>query len=236
MQSISTLAMKCFWQSETIRLRPLTVKDADLISAEEQDSEGVRLYEGKTPPFRSPEFIKEFIEHGIKQPSENILSFAVETLAGALVGEANIRDWNNRNGTFMFGIRIYLKHQRHGYATEAVRLILRYGFHELRCQKANSTMLAVNEASIHLHQKLGFKEEGRIRRSCYTDGQYFDKMWFGLTREEYDEYEQRMEVVPVHGSASGEHRMRQVTGIKKHQHPRERLCQPCIRYGRWLGR
>lgn len=189
MQDQST-ATKCFWQGKLVNLRSLTINDVGVISAEEQDSESIRLYEGRIQPLRSSEMLKERIEREMKQPVDNVLSFAIETLRGELAGEANIRDFNNWNGTFMFGIRIYQGHQRHGYGTEAVRLILRYGFYELRCQKANSTMLSVNQASICLHQNLGFREEGRIRRSCYTDGRYFDKIWFGLTREEFDELEQ----------------------------------------------
>jgi RimJ/RimL family protein N-acetyltransferase len=48
--------------------------------------------------------------------------------------------------------------------------------------------LHTNEASIRLHEKLGFIEEGRIRRNSFQNGQYLDDVLFGMTREEFDEH------------------------------------------------
>lgn len=191
MQRTTTSASPCFWQGRLIRLRPLTVDDADIISKEEEDSESIRVFEPGIYPMRSSETITAWIERNLAQPSDNVIEFAVETLAGELAGTANIRGWQNPHGTFSFAIRIYRAHQRKGYAKEAVRILLRYGFLELRCQKANSETIAFNDASIQLHRALGFQEEGRRRRNCYTDGQYWDEILFGLTREEFEKLEQR---------------------------------------------
>jgi RimJ/RimL family protein N-acetyltransferase len=38
---------------------------------------------------------------------------------------------------------------------------------------------------IRLHERLGFRREGCLRRMIYTDGQYFDDLIFGLTAEEF---------------------------------------------------
>jgi len=40
---------------------------------------------------------------------------------------------------------------------------------------------------IHHAKRLGCKEEGRIRRHIYTDGEYHDELIFGLIGEEFDE-------------------------------------------------
>ena len=49
-------------------------------------------------------------------------------------------------------------------------------------------MHADNPASIRLHEKLGFVLEGTLRRMFYTHGQYHHLLWFGMTREEFDEH------------------------------------------------
>jgi len=77
------------------------------------------------------------------------------------------------------------EHQRKGYASEAIRLVLRYFFEELRYHKATVQVYAFNEASIRLHQKLGFQEEGRSRDMIYTQGRYVDELTFGLTFDEW---------------------------------------------------
>ncbi len=73
-----------------------------------------------------------------------------------------------------------------GTLLDAVRLLLRYAFFELRMQKANATTVAFNQGSIRLQLALGFQEEGRRRRMVYTDGNYFDELLFGMTREEFE--------------------------------------------------
>jgi RimJ/RimL family protein N-acetyltransferase len=43
-----------------------------------------------------------------------------------------------------------------------------------------------NDASIKLHEKLGFQHEGRVRRMVFTQGAYHDSLILGLTREEFE--------------------------------------------------
>ena len=42
-----------------------------------------------------------------------------------------------------------------------------------------------NERSIKLHESLGFKQEGRLRRMVYTNGKFYDEIHFGMTAEEF---------------------------------------------------
>jgi RimJ/RimL family protein N-acetyltransferase len=64
--------------------------------------------------------------------------------------------------------------------------VLRYFFHELRYPKVNVHIYDVNESSIALHQRLGFQEEGRLRRMGHTESRYYDWILMGLTREEFE--------------------------------------------------
>ena len=43
-----------------------------------------------------------------------------------------------------------------------------------------------NEASCRLHERLGFVQEGRLRRMAYAAGRHWDVLVYGLTREEFD--------------------------------------------------
>ena len=63
---------------------------------------------------------------------------------------------------------------------------MRYAFHELRFQKYNLRCLETNAAIVRHAQRLGCREEGRIRRAAYTEGRYLDVLLYGLTREEFD--------------------------------------------------
>ena len=93
---------------------------------------------------------------------------------------------------FETGSRIYRSFRGLGYGFEAKTLVLRYAFYELRFQKYNIRCLATNQPMIHHAARLGCQEEGRIRRHIYTEGEYRDELIFGLTREEFDELNQRL--------------------------------------------
>jgi RimJ/RimL family protein N-acetyltransferase len=86
---------------------------------------------------------------------------------------------------FSWGLNIIQEHRRKGYASEALPIVKRYSFQELRNQKVKVHNTSFNEASIKLHERLGFQQEGRISRTNYTDGQYFDDLVYGLTKEEF---------------------------------------------------
>jgi len=111
----------------------------------------------------------------------------IETLDGVLVGTINSHHCDQRTGTFSYGLAILPAHQRKGYATEAIFLLLRYFFLELRYQKVTVEVYAFNTGSAHLHERLGFVQEGRLRRMVYTGGEFHDLIYYGMTRKEFDD-------------------------------------------------
>ncbi len=180
-----------YWQGKSVRLRPLRADDWKLACEEEVDSEGIRVLEAGIQMPRSAERLqedyREAAERALKMDDTSTLHFVVETLDGQPVGAIWMHSRHPREGNFSFGVRIYRAHRRHGYAAEAVRILLRYGYEELRYHKANSTTIACNDASLKLHAALGFKIEGRLRENAYTNGRYYDEILFGMTRADYDE-------------------------------------------------
>ncbi len=74
--------------------------------------------------------------------------------------------------------------RRQGYVAEAICLVLRYYFGELRYRKANAGVYAINEVSARLHESLGFTLAGRQHRVVYTCGQHSDLLLYGITAEE----------------------------------------------------
>lgn len=112
--------------------------------------------------------------------------FRIETVAsGEIVGTLNTHGTDARVGCFRYGLAIAPEHQRKGYASEAIRLVLRYFFDERRYQKVNAEVYSFNVASIRLHECLGFTLEGRLRRVVYTGGQFHDALLYGMLREEF---------------------------------------------------
>ena len=79
------------------------------------------------------------------------------------------------------------EYQGKGYATEAFRLLLNYGFNQIGLQRIWGEIFVNNEASKHIAEKFGFKEEGRLRKTYFKNGEYTDSIIVGLLREEWNQ-------------------------------------------------
>jgi RimJ/RimL family protein N-acetyltransferase len=175
------------WQGSHVRLRALEPEDWETFHAWDEDSQVAR--DCYWIPFpKSREAAKKWAtEVSLAEPKGDVFRWVIENLEGEMVGTINTHTCDRRNGTFEYGIAIARKHWRKGYAAEAIRLVLRYYFRELGYQKVMVHIYDFNEASIRLHEKLGFQREGRLRRMGYTQGKYHDDIVLGLTVEEFKE-------------------------------------------------
>jgi len=78
-----------------------------------------------------------------------------------------------------------------GCGTDAMRLMLRYGFTELNLHRVSLNVYAYNLRGIHSYEKCGFKHEGRIREFILRDGLRSDMLHMGILREEWDKLAQK---------------------------------------------
>lgn len=179
-----------FWQGEKVRLRPLQIEDAEQSFASSLDSPSRQFLQLGIELPTSVELQRTILEkYGGCKDVNGVVVFAIESLEGDHIGGISLHSRDEKNGLFSFGIVIDRQHRRQGYAEDAVQIVLRYGFWERRYQKCNSACLHTNEASIRLHKKLGFLEEGRRRRQVYFNGEFHDDVLFGMTLEEFDAQE-----------------------------------------------
>jgi len=175
-----------YWQNDLVRLRPWSEEDWEWIYYTGFDSSLGRLagYKVDLPPTVSG--AKEYCK-GVENSTENNSSivFAIDTLEGIHVGRIGLGIDNERHGTFGVGIRIAAEYQGRGYGTSAMKILIKYGFMERRLNKCSSTVLEGNEASIKMHKKLGYEQEGVLKQNIYMNGRYYDEICFGLTKDMY---------------------------------------------------
>lgn len=177
--------MTNFWQGPHIRLRAIEPGDIDAVVAWNQDSDIARHLDFVWPP-QSRESVRKWIERAAAcEPDNDVFFFIIENATGEIVGQIDTHHMNRRAGTFMYGVSVHAEHRRRGYASEAILLVLRYFFDELRYQKVTVEIHADNVVSLCLHERLGFQLEGRLRQMLYTDGRYVDVCMLGMTAEEF---------------------------------------------------
>ena len=83
---------------------------------------------------------------------------------------------------FSIGYWVRVSEQGHGYVTEAVRLLTAYVFDVLHAQRVEISCDARNTRSMHVAERVGFVQEGRLRNVWrYADGTLADEVVYALT-------------------------------------------------------
>ncbi|MCC6442408.1 MAG: GNAT family N-acetyltransferase [Armatimonadetes bacterium] len=181
-----------YWQGKKVRLRGVEPSDAEIFFQWNQDSEMGRNLEFLWPPISRELVRKQVEEMALRTMEQDRFRWVIEDASGMPVGQIDTHHCDSRTGNFSYGLNIAPEHQRQGYASEAIRMILRYYFEEIRYHKATVEILSHNHASIALHERLGFMQEGRLRDMVFTGGRYYDLLYYGMTRKEWDGLAGRM--------------------------------------------
>ncbi len=75
--------------------------------------------------------------------------------------------------------------RHHGYGAEAIDTILRYGFEEVGLHRVGLSVFEFNEGAISTYEKLGFREEGRLRQALKRDGTFHDAILMSVLGSEW---------------------------------------------------
>ncbi|MDR1564041.1 MAG: GNAT family N-acetyltransferase [Oscillospiraceae bacterium] len=67
-----------------------------------------------------------------------------------------------------------------GYGTEAIKLLVDYGFKHLNLHNIMLTVFADNLQALACYKKAGFKEFGRWHECAYTNGHYMDDIFMEI--------------------------------------------------------
>ncbi len=115
--------------------------------------------------------------------------FAIVTLKeDKLIGTISIEKINHINRRGTLGIFIGDKEYRdNGYGTEAIKLILDYGFNYLNLKNIKLDLLEFNQRALACYKKCGFKEYGRRRKCNFINGKYYDTIEMDILSEEFKE-------------------------------------------------
>lgn len=103
-----------------------------------------------------------------------------------LIGNCGLHeiDWKNRVAEV--GIMIGEKELHgKGYGTEAMEIILEYGFETVNLNRIQLHVYDFNIRAIKSYTKIGFIEEGRMRQAQFKNGKYHDMILMSMLHEEW---------------------------------------------------
>ncbi len=123
----------------------------------------------------------------LESMAANGYNFAIVRLSDdQLLGNISFCDLHQRNQRAECGLFIGEAENRgKGYGTEALRLLLDYGFNTLNLRNVMLRCYATNEQGIACYRKVGFKEIGRRRQALYVNGVFIDDVYMDILKEEF---------------------------------------------------
>lgn len=123
-----------------------------------------------------------------KSINEEANFFIITLEDNKLIGNIAIENINHINRTGTLGIFIGDKEYRNkGYGTEAIKLLLEYGFKYLNLNNIVLELMGFNERALACYKKCGFKEIGRRRKCRFVNGKYYDIIIMDILAEEFKE-------------------------------------------------
>ena len=147
-------------QSERLLYRELQHSDDEVMFALDSDPE-VHRYLGNNP-LTDIEQSREYIKNIRKQYKDNGIGRMAVILkeTNEFIGWAGLKLEHNVNGHDAFydvGYRLMQKYWGNGYATEAAKFFVKYGFNKLKLEKINACAMVEHIASRRALEKSGLK-------------------------------------------------------------------------------
>lgn len=170
---------------ERVRLRGVRDDDLPVLATWEMDAGRMAtLSNWVAPPSQAG--AKERIAKWTAN-QEDDLGFAIETLEDppVLVGSLGLWGARPKDRCATLGIALGRDYIGRGYGTDAVRVIVGYGFREMGLHRIQLIVAPFNPAGIRAYQKAGFVEEGRHRESVWHDGRWYDEVLMSILDHEW---------------------------------------------------
>jgi RimJ/RimL family protein N-acetyltransferase len=104
--------------------------------------------------------------------------------SGELIGAASLVVSAPENRGGWIGYVFARERWGQGYATEAARLLVKFGFEELGLHRIFATCDAENRASARVLEKAGMTLEGRMRSHEFIKGRWRDSLLFAILEED----------------------------------------------------
>jgi RimJ/RimL family protein N-acetyltransferase len=164
-------------------IRKVRAEDVEGFLALEGDPEIHEMFGGSRDTYRP--MTREAAEATVKRLSEHPFAWVIEH-ASEVIGEARLDrvDMQDRRASFAIGI-LDPQYLGKGIGTEALRLVLRFAFEQLKLHRISVRVLAYNHRAIRAYQKCGFVIEGHEREAAWMNGQWHDDVIMGLLDREF---------------------------------------------------
>ncbi len=168
---------------DKVYLSPINLEDIDKYTEWINDLE-IAINLGSAAEVFNQEKEKEMLE---KLTKEGHHFGIVEESSDELLGNCGLFDLDKIHKTGEFGIFIGNRNYwDKGYGSEAIKLLLDYGFNILNLHNISLSVYSFNKRAINCYQKLGFKIIGNRREAREIAGQKYDEIYMDILASEFE--------------------------------------------------
>lgn len=172
-------------RTERLRLRHPRATDADDVFSIFGDVQAMRYWSHE--PLESLDAAREYLD-GIDSgfADRTFFQWAITTPeADRLIGTVTLGSWHRTNRHAEIGFVLHPAQWGKGFAFEAVRAVLRFGFEQMDLHRVEAEIDPRNAASARLLERLGFAHEGLLRERWYLYDEWCDSALYGLLRRDF---------------------------------------------------
>lgn len=130
-------------------------------------------------------FVQRFLTWQQETPRSKIQLAVTLRATGMLIGNVGLRQSTPKAQVAELGYEISPTYWGCGYATEAARAMLAFGFSTRGLHRIHAQCIAENVASARVLEKLGMHCEGRLREHEGFKGQWWDVLCYGVLQSEW---------------------------------------------------
>ena len=173
-------------ETDRLRLRPFDDSDTNALFALHSNARVMRYWDA--PPWRETTRAVQFIAAcgQIAESGTGTRLAVVRRSDEVFIGWCALARWNPEYRSASMGYCFDDMTWGRGYATEAGRALLEWGFSTLTLNRVQAETDTRNVASARVLEKLGFLCEGKLREDCVVDGEVSDSWVFGLIRRDWE--------------------------------------------------
>jgi RimJ/RimL family protein N-acetyltransferase len=170
-----------------VALRRFRPDDAATFVAYRSDEQVARFqsWDAPYPLAEGERFIKQIARQHPDTPGEWFQFAVVLRSTGQLIGDCAAMPHADDPRQCEIGFTLSREHHGHGYATEAVRLLLDYSFGKRGKHRITAYCDPRNTASVALLERLGMRREAHLRESTWAKGEWTDDLVYALLTDEW---------------------------------------------------
>ena len=153
-----------------------------------RDSEFARYYDFPAVRPRGAKRAQRHFREYAASDNAGRAMFLIQTLeTGQTIGECELELMKGRARDAYVSIGIGERaYWGKGYGTDAMRLVLAYGFNEWHLHRITLSVFDYNPRAIRSYEKAGFVVEGRMRMRVNRNGERRDDVTMGILRADWE--------------------------------------------------